>query len=252
MGTLALLPPTRPETLRHHLPRREPQTTLWGCTYFPVRATPYCVMPAFIDLTGQKFGRLTVVKRAEKKRKLVYWLCQCECGVLKEVLAFNVRSGHTQSCGCLHKESVTTHGNAPRGNHSPEYGIWSGMLTRAAEGKPPSKDHDRYRGRGITVCDRWQDSFEAFLMDMGPRPSRNHSLDRIDNDGNYCPENCRWATRKEQSRNTRTNKMLVYRGETRCLAEWVEITGVPRVTIRTRLRLGWTVEQAFETPIRKR
>lgn len=205
-------------------------------------------MGKFIDITGQKFGRLTVIGRAEKRHSRIYWACRCECGNTKEFLAFNVRSGHVKSCGCLHREAVTTHGNAPRKNHSPEYRVWAGMITRTTNANPFLHGYGNYMGRGIAVCERWL-VFENFLEDMGRRPGPHFSIDRIDNDGNYCPENCRWATKKEQSRNTRANKMVTYNGETKCLAEWVDRVGIPRQTIRTRLRLGWTVEKAFETPV---
>ncbi|HEY9737554.1 MAG TPA: hypothetical protein V6D06_14770 [Trichocoleus sp.] len=115
---------------------------------------------------------------------------------------------------------------------------------------PNNAAYDRYGGRGIVVCDRWRESFENFYADMGPRPSEQHSIDRINNDGNYEPGNCRWATDKQQSRNTRRNRLLTYNGETLFLDEWAERLSISKHTLQTRLWRGWSVEEAFETPIR--
>lgn len=134
------------------------------------------------------------------------------------------------------------------GSYCPEYRIWIGMKVRCFQSKHPS--YQRYGARGITVCDRWKDSFANFYADMGKRPSKNHSLDRIDNNGNYTPENCRWATREEQMRNTRHSTLLTYRGQTKTMAEWAEITGLKPATITTRYtKYGWSVEQTLSTPV---
>jgi hypothetical protein len=128
---------------------------------------------------------------------------------------------------------------------SPEYGIWESMLRRCLN--PKHKAFKDYGGRGITVCDRWRD-FSAFYADIGPRPSPRHSLERKDGNGNYEPTNCRWATKREQQRNTRRNVRLTFRGETRCLAEWADIMGLKRELVRGRIRLGWDAERALTTP----
>jgi hypothetical protein len=202
------------------------------------------------DLTGQRFQRLTAIRLIEGAKK-AKWLCQCDCGETPEVYASSLKNSHTGSCGCLHRAAVTTHGDSSNGSISAEYRTWSGMVNRATSEVSSAKDYPKYRGRGIKVCDRWR-VFENFLSDMGRKPTPSHSLDRIDNDGSYCPENCRWATRSEQQRNTRSNRLLTYKGETRCLTEWAEVKGVRRHVLNNRVRLGWTTEQILETPVMPR
>lgn len=138
------------------------------------------------------------------------------------------------------------HGHRVGAQNTRTYKTWCGMITRCTN--PRVATYKYYGGRGITVCERWR-KFPAFLADMGERPAGT-SLDRIDNNGNYEPSNCRWATPKIQVRNTSHNRLLEYRGQRRCIAEWVEITGIPRTTIRGRLRIGWPVARALSTPYR--
>jgi hypothetical protein len=130
-----------------------------------------------------------------------------------------------------------------------EYITWKSMIGRCYQ--PTATGFAHYGGRGIAVCDRWRSSFDAFLADVGKRPSEKHSLDRINNNGNYEPGNCRWATLKEQRRNTRANSLLTFRGETRCVTEWAEIFGLNVTTLSCRLRLGWPTEKAFVAPVKK-
>lgn len=133
-------------------------------------------------------------------------------------------------------------------SYTPEYRAWQLMRLRCHD--PKHAAYPRYGGRGITVCDRWRDDPAAFLADMGPKPTRAHELDRRDNDGPYSPENCRWATRKENDRNRRSNRMVDYNGERRALAEWCERLNLPRDTVRKRLEAGWPVAEALQTPVR--
>lgn len=197
------------------------------------------------NLAGREFTRLTVIKPVGKtsNRKIV-WLCRCLCGKTLEVVGASLVSKNTESCGCLHIDKVTTH----RSCRSSEYKSWSGMLSRCRSETNP--DWDNYGGRGITVCDRWLE-FENFLEDMRPKPSPKHSIDRINNNGNYEPINCRWATRVEQDNNKRTNRMLTYNGETMCLTAWARRIGMNPVSLHSRIAKGMSVEEAVTTPVRR-
>ncbi len=159
-----------------------------------------------IDLTGCSFGLLKVIERAGSDRhgKLV-WLCHCACGQERVVVGSDLRAGKTRSCGCYQWQRAavanTRHGHTLQRKRTPTYRSWTAMNTRCSNTK--SQDWRRYGGRGIEVCPEWRHSFAAFLRDMGPRPSRTYSIDRIDNDGHYEPGNCRWATPFVQARNHR-------------------------------------------------
>ncbi len=155
------------------------------------------------DLTGQRFGRL-VVKFKDAKDKRSMWFCECDCGGSLYVRAGDLRSGRTKGCGCLRRERALAgdcarkHGEGAKGKTSAEYEVWKGMNARCYYRKHTG--FARYGGRGIQVCSRWRESFQAFLLDMGRRPSPKHSIDRINNDLHYAQHNCRWATREEQAR----------------------------------------------------
>ena len=203
----------------------------------------------FINLEGQRFGRWTVLEFAGRQKKKVMWFCRCDCGTISTCASAHLRNGLSRSCGCYKDEVIgslnRTHGFSKTGT----YRIWKAMRDRCnREGSIQYRD---YGGRGIKVCERWN-SYENFLADMGERPSRKHSIDRYpDIDGNYEPGNCRWATVTDQARHKRSSRMLEFRGETRCLAEWAEITGISEKVIGARLRvLNWTVEQALSMPAR--
>lgn len=159
----------------------------------------------FIDRTGHKFGRLTVLRFAGRKSKQSYWFCRCECGTEFATYIGNVVRGLTRSCGCLHSEhssaAATTHGETRQLSKTPEYACWVQIKTRCFNQN--YVEFHLYGGRGITMCDRWRDSFENFLADMGRRPSRKHSIDREDVNGHYEPGNCRWATSSDQAKNRR-------------------------------------------------
>lgn len=165
-----------------------------------------------LDLVGQVFERLTVIARLpSSKLGSTMWLCRCTCGKERVVLGSNLTQGKTKSCGCFRDERLrqtnTRHGATWDGVHTPEYRAWAGLLWRC---NPKSHSYTwskHYVGRGITVCPRWRADFAAFLADMGPKPTAKHSIDRIDNDGNYEPGNCRWATHSQQMKNRRKYKI---------------------------------------------
>lgn len=194
------------------------------------------------DLTGKRFGRLTVLGYiGNDKHENSVWLCACACGNVKEVLGHRLTSGRTQNCGCRHTGWI--HGMG----HSPEYKAWYSAIQRCT--RPTDSNYHNYGGRGIKVCRRWRDSFEAFYEDMGPRPSKEHSLDRIDNDGNYEPTNCRWATITEQGNNRRTNNLITYQGRTMNIAQWSQVTGISISNLCKRIQAGWPVERALTEPV---
>lgn len=167
------------------------------------------------ELTNQRFGRLFVTKKIGlDKRSNVLWECKCDCGKVIQTTSPNLVSGKSKSCGCLGAEnrlkSVTKHGATKNKSRTNEYSIWNGMKNRCLN--PKNNGYKNYGGRGIKICDRWND-FANFLADIGPRPGKEYSLDRIDSNGNYEPSNCRWATRKEQAA---TKRLKVFAGPVCC------------------------------------
>jgi hypothetical protein len=211
-------------------------------------------MGKIVDRTGQRYGRLLVRERAPDRftpggQRGICWFCLCDCGATATVRASHLASGDTQSCGCFLREAVRLRGTTHGMTTSPEYRCWRGVLNRCRNRR--GKDFPTYGGRGITVADEWLD-FEAFYRDMGPRPSRAHSLDRIDNSKGYCPGNCRWATRIEQARNTRANVWVTFQGRRVTLAEAAELSGLPHHILHQRRRRGWPDSALFLPPGSKR
>lgn len=205
-------------------------------------------MGTFIDMTGQRFGRLTVTERASNnKHNCVMWLCRCDCGKDVAVLGSSLRNGSTRSCGCysaeLTRERGTTHGMCK----SRLYRIWDAMKQRCYA--TSHKAFENYGGRGITVCNAWRESFEAF-RDWALSAGYNDdlTLDRMDTDGNYEPSNCQWVSLKDQQSNKRNNRLISYAGKTLTVSEWAEVTGINRSTLFARIRLGWPCEKIIETP----
>jgi hypothetical protein len=207
------------------------------------------------DLTGQKFGLLTVtgwagrsdVNVSTRRRQFVnFWLCECECKdpdynpITTDTRC--LRSGNTSSCGCKRRKHLMT--------GTKVYITWSSMIGRCLN--PKNDDYLNYGGRGVTVCDRWKESFESFYGDMGDPPD-GCTLDRIDNSLGYSPENCRWATRKQQNRNRRDNRWITWNGETRLLVSWGEdprlsSKGITAAYLARRLHSGWDLERAMTQP----
>lgn len=206
------------------------------------------------DLSGRKFGFLTVIERAEKTPLgLQRWRCLCVCGRTCVAAGGDLKRRPNASCGCQHRrlasEANKTHGHVVNKKPSPEYHSWQNMRARCL-----NKNHPRYGdygGRGIRICKRWRDSFENFLSDMGGKPSRSHTIERKDNDGPYSPGNCRWATKKEQNQNTRASHFLAHVGITLTIAQWSERTGLPASVIQTRISRGWTAEESLTIPASK-
>lgn len=170
------------------------------------------------------------------------------CGKVKLVQPNVIAKGAGKYCGrTCYAASITTHGESAATGDSAEYRIWHTMKERCLN--PNATGYAAtYGGRGITICDRWRDSFEDFLIDMGRRPSPDHSLDRVNNERGYEPGNVRWATRSEQARNRRSNRLLTFDGETRCVAEWAERAGISQDCMRQRIKAGWEMERILATP----
>lgn len=190
-------------------------------------ASTIIFMPKLNDLTGMKFGRWTVISLASRGsgRTVAKWNVACECGSTSSSLeGGTLRDGKSKSCGCLKDELHTKHGGAKQSGWTREYRSWMAMKTRC--NNPNHRSYHNYGGRGIKVCGRRLKSFNNFLEDMGLRPTPKHSLDRVDNNGNYCKENCRWATYKEQCNNTRKNVWVSAFGETKTVAQWAAEIGV--------------------------
>lgn len=204
------------------------------------------------DLTGQRFGRLTVIRRAENsKRGHAKWFCVCDCGKQVIVWGTSLQTGNTKSCGCYAKEKQREQHLIHSGNGTRLYRTWMSMKRRCDTSTV--KNYADYGGRGINVCDEWLHNFEAFRnWSLENGYADDLTIDRINVDGDYCPDNCRWSTQLEQQNNKRNNHYEVFNGETHTLAEWQKITGIPQATIRGRLKRGWTIERALTTPTKKR
>jgi hypothetical protein len=201
-----------------------------------------------LKLTGQKFGRLTIVsKNAIRLRNgKTRWNCLCDCGNITVVIGSGLINEHTVSCGCLRKEIVSQTGkaNSTHGMYGkPEYHSWRSMIKRCTNHR--STNYSDYGGRGITVCDRWLNSFEAFYEDMGHKPSPDHSIERRENNGNYEKNNCYWATKEEQANNKRNNVFYEYNGISKTISEWSREYNVEYGKLYSRLiRHGWNFERA--------
>lgn len=200
------------------------------------------------DLTGRIFGKLIVIEYAGKASDgASLWFCRCNaCSTYKEIRAQSLMAGTSQTCGC----SSITHGftRGPKGcDKPPEYKAWSHIKGRTLN--PNNAAYSDYGGRGITVCDEWKQSFPQFLKDMGPRPSKNHSVERINNNGNYEPGNCKWGTRKEQAANRRSSRLIHADGRTQTLTEWAIELKLGVGVLWSRLDRGWSVERSLNLAV---
>lgn len=195
-------------------------------------------MPKKMIPLGTVFNWLTVVSGPHRRAKSssLFWMCQCRCGSPPRLVAGRyLRSGHSRSCGCIHAVAVRESSKLGGASALPEHAVWYAMIARCE--RPGDAGFKNYGARGISVCDRWH-SFDLFMADMGRRPTSKHSIDRIDNDGNYEPGNCRWATREEQARNTRRARPITIGGRTMLLNEWAKLIGVCASALAERLAKG--------------
>lgn len=208
-------------------------------------------MPAFRDLTGQRFGRLVaqycVVRSSRKGCRQSIWRCQCDCGNSKDVRGVHLVRGLSQSCGCLQKE-IASNANTVHGlSHTRLYNIYTLMVERC--NNPLDVNYQNYGGRGIKVCKDWlNDRASFFEWAIKNGYSDQLTIDRKDNNAGYCPDNCRWATRKEQNRNKRNNILLTVNGKTQVLSDWARETGIDRKTLSHRVESGWNIADAVSIP----
>ena len=200
---------------------------------------------------GDVFGRLTVLSEAPRRGYSRYWLCQCSCGSLPKEIRYGSLGASSKSCGCLARELAakravqsfklnTTHGKV----RTPEYAVWHSMWQRCTNLK--NAKYESYKDRAPP--EKWR-AFQVFFADMGPRPSAKHSIERVDNDKPYGPDNCVWATSKDQSRNKSTNVKIEYQGRTKCVTAWAEEFKIKRTTLDSRLKAGWSIEKALNTKV---
>lgn len=205
------------------------------------------------DLRGNRYDMLVAIEMAETRtsqsgNRKIYWKCRCDCGVVKEFAANHLTQHKATNCGCQRRirQSMGLRKHGGSGTLSapmmPEYRIWLAMKERCSN--PNSRGWSRYGQRGISVCSRWAEDFNAFLEDMGNKPTKDHSIERIDNDGNYEPSNCGWVTRVEQANNRRSNRWVTALGRCMTLAQWSRETGIKTATIAARLNHGWAADRA--------
>lgn len=210
-------------------------------------------MPIKKDLTGQRFGRLVVIEEVKKRKNgRILWKCNCDCGNTKEIYGNALLRGSTKSCGCLHTEIVSERFRKYDKDTTNLRNVLQSMKQRCLN--PNNTDYYLYGGRGITICNEWLDknigmeNFVNWSIKNGYKPGL--SIDRIDNDKGYSPDNCRWVDSIAQGRNKRTNHIITFKGETHCLSEWAELMGLPYSVLKNRInRYGWNIEEALTIPI---
>lgn len=202
------------------------------------------------DLKGQKFGKLVAINRICKSG-VSHWECKCDCGNYTVASTNNLIRGNTKSCGCLQKERTSQTHKIHGARHTRLYTIWNDMRLRC--NKKNNKSYKNYGLRGISVCNEWNVSFKNFqkwALENGYQ--ENLTIDRIDVNGNYCPENCRWTSVKEQNNNRRTNVYVTVNGKTLTIAQWSEVNNIPYLTIQMRRKRGWSNEDSVSIPVRKK
>lgn len=200
---------------------------------------------SLIDLTGKRFNRLVVIRDTGAVRGRSHvWLCRCNCGKHTKVDGHSLRKKNTQSCGCLSLETLAAWRRKHGWNKTREQKIWNAMKQRCYNTK--NKRYKHYGGRGIIVCNRWLKSLDNFIKDMGRRPKGRLTIERINNNGNYTPQNCRWATYSEQSRNNSRTRNVTYQGTTMCITDWASELQMPRDTLNWHINKGRTIGQVIK------
>lgn len=204
---------------------------------------------AFINREGVRYGRLTATRflGVPSGKSKPHWLCGCDCGQQTSVSSSNLATGHVTSCGCFRTEALEARRKYST-EDAAEYQVWRGIKQRTSNS--PGKNSKWYAN--VTLCDLWENSFSAFLSDMGPRPSSSHSIERRDPSKGYSPENCYWATPTEQANNRSSNTLLTCEGTTKTLAQWAQASLLPYTTIAARIRRGWDAKSALTLPLHTR
>ena len=202
-------------------------------------------MPKLKDRTGQRFGKLVAQYRSPGPRHdKVYWTCLCDCGATTLVDGGALVTKNTTSCGCVRTATIFKHGYS----RHPLYHTWKGMMRRCYNPKEPN--FANYGANGIRVCAQWH-SVEAFILDNEHLAKPGLSIERINNDGDYEPSNCTWASNMEQTLNRRITKNITFQGKTQCITHWAKELGIKQATLHVRIREGWSIERAFTEPVRK-
>lgn len=204
-----------------------------------------------IDPAGKRFGRLLVIRCSDKKDRRYAWVCQCDCGIVKEISKYQLKRGETVSCGCLIAEKIAAGLNKPHGLHNtPTYNTWRGMIDRCYQ--PSHTSYARYGGKGIKVCDRWLESVHAFISDMGER-APGMTIERRDSSKDYYPENCRWATQREQNNNKSDTRFITWQGRTQHMTAWAAELGMSPAALHYRLtKMKLPIDVAFTTPVSRK
>lgn len=215
-------------------------------TDYEIITTDFPTHSKFYDLSGRIFKNLTVLRFLGQSHYGAFvYECRCVCGIVIQARAGDLHTDRIRSCGCSDSQRLhRAHGMSK----TKVYATWRRIMQRT--GNPNHVFYHNYGGRGIKVCERWMQSFDAFLADMGEPPTPEHTIDRIDTDGDYTPENCHWATRQEQASNRRNTVYLTYQGQTLRLVEWAKQMNIRPSTLNNRIRAGWNLDKAMTTPIR--
>jgi hypothetical protein len=199
-----------------------------------------------VEMIGKEFGKWTVLEEVEKRNNKRAFMCRCDCGKKYVVMGDNLRNGTSVWCmSCSSKIKGTKH-NTHGMTYTRVFKIWAGMVQRCT--KPYHIAYKSYGAKGVKVCPEWENSFEVFLKDMGEPPTEDHQIDRINNNGNYEPGNCRWASRKVQQNNRSNNVLITFKGETHSIAEWSKLVGIGETTLHWRMKAGWSHEKVLSTP----